>query len=95
MLENKKLTAVFEEIARKINQKADRAGQKLEDYIRQEDAIRPVLMAAYGRLPMLIRMVLKEEAFINFVLKNREKLLIHNQVRQLVTEVVEKFLKLK
>ena len=95
MLENKNLTAVFEEITRKINQKADNAGQKLEDFIRQEDAIRPVIVAAYSRLPMIVRMVLKEEAFVNFLLQHREKLLLHNQIQPLVAEIVNKFINLK
>lgn len=92
-MQNQKLLQVLEYIANRVNKAADSTGQKLEEFIQNEDALRPILMTAHSRLPVFIRMVVGEERFVAFVLENKEKLLIQRHISQIVAEIVNKLLK--
>ena len=87
------LTQLLQTITDRVNSAADKAGQKVENFIKNDDALRPILITAHSRLPMIIRLVIKEHRFVEFILKNREKLLIHHEVQKLVQEILNNFRK--
>jgi len=86
-----KLTAVFEDIIQKVNAAADKGGHKIEDFIQNDEALRPILIAAYSRMPFFLRIILREDRFVSFVMNNKEKLLIHKEIGKVVSEMINKF----
>lgn len=89
-MENQRLVQVFQEITQKVNALADGTGQKVEELIQNDDTLRPILVVAHSRLPLFIRIVLKQDRFVNFVMQNRAKLLIHREINMLVSEMMNK-----
>jgi hypothetical protein len=43
--------------------------------LKNDEAVRTVAMYCYALLPGLVRLAVKEPAFVNFVMTNREKVL--------------------
>ena len=55
---------------------SDRATQ-VGHALNKDENVRQVAMFCYPLLPGLLRLVVKEPAFVSFVMHNREKLLAH------------------
>lgn len=51
------------------------AGQAAQTALRDDECVRKVATFCYPLLPGLVRLAVKEHAFVSFVLDNREKLL--------------------
>ncbi len=91
-MQNQKLLQVLQNLTQKVNVAADQAGQKVEGFVQNDATLRPILITAHAQLPFFVRILLKEEKFVEFVLRNREKLLVQRRVSQTVSEIVKKFL---
>lgn len=50
-------------------------GQAAQAALRNDECVRKVATFCYPLLPVLVRLAVKEPAFISFVLNNREKVL--------------------
>jgi len=50
-------------------------GQAAQAALRDDECVRKVATFCYPLLPVLVRLAVKEPAFISFVLNNREKVL--------------------
>ena len=55
-----------------VQQAAQQSGQKVGSFLQNDDAMRLVLGRVHGRLPIIVRFVLREEKFVQFVLRNRD-----------------------
>lgn len=51
------------------------AGQVTQNALRDDECVRKVAVFCYPLLPGLVRLAIKEPAFVSFVLNNREKVL--------------------
>ena len=88
MIEKKFLSAL-QDVTNKVNTAADKTGKKVEEFVQDENFLRPVVRAAHSRLPFVVRMALKEETFVNFVMQHREKLLIQKTIEKNVSQIVK------
>lgn len=90
-MQNEKLLQLLQDLTQKVNAGAEQTGQKLEDFVKNEDALRPILIATHARFPLFMRMLFSEAQFVEFIMQNKEKLLIHQQIGQIVEEIIGRF----
>ena len=54
---------------------AENAGQQLSAFIEDEEKLKSALTVVHGSLPLPVRFIVKEERFLEFCLRHKEKLI--------------------